>query len=152
LVSHDRAFLNNLVTSTLVMSGDGEVREYVGGYDDWQRQRQAELAEEEAKTQAKKPAVPAPPIESSSTGGTKKLSYKEQRAREAEQRELAELPGRIEALEAEQHHLNTAMADASFYQRDSTEISRDVERVRELEAELSQLYARWEELEQKNGS
>jgi ABC transport system ATP-binding/permease protein len=152
LVSHDRAFLNNLVTSTLVMSGDGEVREYVGGYDDWQRQRQAELAEEEAKTQAKKPAVPAPPIESSPTGGTKKLSYKEQRAREAEQRELAELPGRIEALEAEQHHLNTAMADASFYQRDSTEISRDVERVRELEAELSQLYARWEELEQKNDS
>jgi ABC transport system ATP-binding/permease protein len=82
LVSHDRAFLNNLVTSTLVMDGDGTVREYVGGYDDWQRQRQAELAAEEVQMQRKKPAAPAPDNENNLAVGSKKLSYKEQRARE----------------------------------------------------------------------
>jgi ABC transport system ATP-binding/permease protein len=126
LVSHDRVLLNNLVTSTLVMSGEGEVREYVGGYDDWQRQRQAELVAEEAKAQAKKPTQPAPVSvdRDHSPAVPKKLSYKEQRARQAEQRELAELPGRIEVLEAEQQHLSAAMAGADFYQRDSAEISR----------------------------
>jgi ABC transport system ATP-binding/permease protein len=149
LVSHDRAFLNNLVTSTLVMDGDATVREYVGGYDDWQRQRQAELAAEEAQLQRKKPAAPAPDNENNVAGGSKKLSYKEQRAREAEQRELAELPGRIEALEAEQQRLSAAMSNAEFYARDGDAISRDIERAKALDAELAQAYARWEELEGK---
>jgi ABC transport system ATP-binding/permease protein len=147
LVSHDRAFLNNLVTSTLVMEGGGQVREYVGGYDDWQRQRQAELEESETRTQ-RKPLLPADAAVEAKVG-TRKLSYKEQRAREAEQRELAELPGQIEALEAEQHRLSAAMAGADFYQRDSAEISRDVERLKELEGALTHAYTRWEELEHK---
>jgi ABC transport system ATP-binding/permease protein len=149
LVSHDRAFLNNLVTSTLVMDGDGTVREYVGGYDDWQRQRQAELAAEEAQLQRKKPAAPAPDNENNLAVGSKKLSYKEQRAREAEQRELAELPDRIEALEAEQQRLSAAMSSAEFYARDGDAISRDIERAKALDTELAQAYARWEELDGK---
>jgi ABC transport system ATP-binding/permease protein len=149
LVSHDRALLNNLVTSTMVMNGDGQVREYIGGYDDWQRQRQAELDEVEDRTKPKA-SVPLAPVRGDNPPvGTRKLSYKEQRTQEAEQRELAELPDRIEMLEAEQHSLSAAMASAEFYQRDSAEISRDVERVKELEAELAQAYARWEELEHK---
>jgi ABC transport system ATP-binding/permease protein len=149
LVSHDRAFLNNLVTSTLVMDGDGTVREYVGGYDDWQRQRQAELAAEEAQSQRKKPPTSAPDSENHAAVGSKKLSYKEQRAREAEQRELAELPGRIEALEAEQQRLSDAMSSAEFYARDGDAISRDIERAKAIDDELTQTYARWEELEGK---
>jgi ABC transport system ATP-binding/permease protein len=149
LVSHDRALLNNLVTSMMVMNGDGQVREYIGGYDDWQRQRQAELDEVEDRTKPKA-SVPLAPVRGDNPPvGTRKLSYKEQRTQEAEQRELAELPDRIEMLEAEQHSLSAAMASAEFYQRDSAEISRDVERVKELEAELAQAYARWEELEHK---
>jgi ABC transport system ATP-binding/permease protein len=149
LVSHDRALLNNLVTSTMVMNGDGQVREYIGGYDDWQRQRQAELDEVEDRTKPKA-SVPLAPVRGDNPMvGTRKISYREKRTQEAEQRELAELPDRIEMLEAEQHSLSAAMAGAEFYQRDSAEISRDVERVKELEAELAQAYARWEELEHK---
>jgi ABC transport system ATP-binding/permease protein len=147
LVSHDRTFLNNLVTSTMLLDGTGIVREYVGGYDDMLRQRQAELAAEEAQLQRKKPAAPAPDNENHVVVGSKKLSYKEQRAREAEQRELAELPGRIEALEAEQQRLSAAMSSAEFYARDGDAISRDIERAKALDAELAQAYARWEELD-----
>ena len=77
----------------------------------------------------------------------RKPGYKEQRALEARQRELAELPGRIEALEAEQHLLAEAMADASFYQRKAFEISQTINRLKELEDELARVYQRWEELE-----
>jgi ATP-binding cassette subfamily F protein uup len=154
LVSHDRAFLNNLVTSLLVlggMDGSGQVKEYVGGYDDWQKQSQAEKAElpPAAAPAARKPAQPAslketPPAEAAS----RKLTYKEQRALEAQKRELAELPGRIESLESEQHQLTTAMADPVFYQRDSAEIAQAANRLKEIEEELAQAYERWEELEQ----
>jgi ABC transport system ATP-binding/permease protein len=150
LVTHDRALLNNLVTSVFVLDGSGVVREYVGGYDDWQRQRQAEIADEEGQAQPKRPVQSQTP-DALASQAVKKLSYKEQRIREAEHKELSELPGRIQALEDEQQHLSAAMADAAFYQRDSEEITRDVERVKELEAELAQAYARWEELELKIG-
>ena len=145
LVSHDRAFLNNLVTSTLVLDGNGQVAEFVGGYDDWQRQTQtasteAGLAEEKEKT--RKTAAPTQ-VET-----LRKPGYKEQRALAALKRELAELPLRIETLEAEQHRLSAAMADPAFYQRDSAEISQDAARLKEMEDELALAYARWEELEQ----
>jgi ATP-binding cassette subfamily F protein uup len=150
LVSHDRAFLNNLVTSTLVLSGTGEVREFVGGYDDWQRQRQAEAAENSGEKPQKigaavqKNETPSP----AAAGAPRKLSYKEQRALEAQKRELAELPERIEMLEAEQERLSGAMADPAFYQKDSAEITQAVNRLKQLEEELAQAYLRWEELEQ----
>jgi ATP-binding cassette subfamily F protein uup len=149
LVSHDRAFLNNLVTSTLVLDGNGSVREYVGGYDDWQRQRQAEQQEAAARRTDAKPrkSEAAPRPSEPQPGSPKKLSYKEQRALEAQKQELAGLPGKIEALEAEQHDLTQSMADPAFYQRDSAEIVRAAARVQELEQELAQAYQRWEELE-----
>ena len=146
LVSHDRAFLNNLVTSTLVLDGNGQVSEFVGGYDDWLRQAHSEnLEQPEDKEKPLKPAGLA--AENQGAGEPpRKLSYKEQRALEALKQELAELPGRIEALEAQQHQLSAAMADPAFYQRDSTEISRDAGRLKDLEDELAKAFARWEEL------
>jgi ATP-binding cassette subfamily F protein uup len=154
LVSHDRAFLNNLVTSLLVLDGSGQVKEYIGGYDDWQKQSQAEKAE---LTPASAPAgrKPVPALQTASPKETtpaattpRKLTYKEQRALEAQKCELTELPGRIEALESEQHQLTTAMADPVFYQRDNIEITQAANRLKELEEELAKAYQRWEELEQ----
>jgi ATP-binding cassette subfamily F protein uup len=137
LVSHDRAFLNNIVTSTLILDGTGTVTEYVGGYDDWRRQIDAIPAssvkpkvEPVARTESKADAKPA----------ARKLSYNEKR-------ELEELPKKIEMLEAEQHELNRKMEDPAFYQREGEVITSAVNRLEELQKELSQLYHRWGELE-----
>jgi ATP-binding cassette subfamily F protein uup len=148
LVSHDRAFLNNLVTSVLVMDGQGGVTESVGDYDDWLRQSLLQDGTPE-------PAAPTKPAQAASarlkntatSQPARKLSYKEQRSLEAQQRELAELPGRIESLEAEQHQLTQSMSDPAFYQQGPDEISRAAARLKELEEELGRAYARWEELE-----
>jgi ABC transport system ATP-binding/permease protein len=149
LVSHDRAFLNNLVTSTLVLDGSGQVREYVGGYDDWQRQSQAEKAEQAEKAASPgRKASPRPAEAPPAQEGPRKLSYKEQRAREALARELALLPEQIEALETEQHALMAAMGSQAFYQQDNQAIARAAARLKELEEALAQAYARWEALEQ----
>ncbi|GAB4501205.1 MAG: ATP-binding cassette domain-containing protein [Anaerolineales bacterium] len=138
LVSHDRAFLNNLVTSTLALGKDGEVREVVGGYDDWRLQQAGEEKNSPAKTG--KSAAPA----------TRKPGYKEMRALEARQRELAELPAKIERLEREQHELAGALGGADFYQRgDAAEV---LERLKALEAEIVSAYARWEALEADENS
>lgn len=144
LVSHDRAFLNNLVTSTMVLGEGGQVVEYVGGYDDWQQLSQTENAQP-VETKPRKFAEAQ-----LAAAEARKQSNKERREREAQKRELAELPQRIEALELEQHQLTTAMADASFYQQDSAEITRAVNRLKELEETLAAAYQRWEELEQNN--
>ncbi|MEA4906427.1 MAG: ATP-binding cassette domain-containing protein, partial [Anaerolineaceae bacterium] len=144
LVSHDRAFLNNLVTSTLVLDGSGQVGEYVGGYDDWLRQSQAEAAARQADPKpARAPAAPPAPV-----SAPLRLSYKERRALEERRRELEELPARIEALEAEQQELTAAMSDPGFYQQGSAETGRTLQRLQALEDELAQAYRRWEELEQ----
>ena len=141
LVSHDRAFLNNLVTNTLALDESGLVKEYIGGYDDW-RQEQTELAKAAEEKASKSSGQTRAEV-----SANRKPSYKEQRAIEAQKRELAELPGRIEALEAEQHLLAAVMADASFYQREASEISQTINRLKELEDELAIAYQRWEELE-----
>ena len=141
LVSHDRAFLNNLVTNTLALDESGLVKEYIGGYDDW-RQEQTELAKAAEEKASKSSGQTRAEV-----SANRKPSYKEQRAIEAQKRELAELPGRIEALEAEQHLLAATMADASFYQREASEISQTINRLKELEDELARAYQRWEELE-----
>ncbi len=134
VVSHDRAFLNNVVTSTLVFEGEGRVQEYAGGYDDWLRQGGAH---QEKVTQAKKERkerVKAKPK------GPRKLTFKETR-------ELEELPGRIEALEQEQNQLFEAMADESLYNDDGNAAARTGARLGELEQLLEVAYGRWEELE-----
>jgi ATP-binding cassette subfamily F protein uup len=146
LVSHDRAFLNNLVTSVLSLDGQGGVSESVGGYDDWLRQS---LLLDEAAPEAAAPALrgSAHPKSDATAKPVRKPGNKEQRSMEARQRELAELPGRIEGLEAEQHRLTQAMADPAFYQQEGDEITRAAARLKELDEELKLAYERWEELE-----
>ena len=134
LVSHDRAFLNNVVTSTLVFEENGRVQEYAGGYDDWLNQRPQPKAAESA------PAAPKAEKKKAKPAGPRKLTFKEAR-------ELEELPGRIEALEAEQTQLYADMAEPTFYQQESAAIGKAKERVATLEQELAAAYARWEELE-----
>jgi len=134
VVSHDRAFLNNVVTSTLVFEGEGRVQEYAGGYDDWLRQRPAPLEKEIPAKEDKKERVKTRPA------GPRKLTFKETR-------ELEDLPGRIEILEQEQRHLYEAMADGSFYRDNGGAAARAGARLHELELLLQEAYNRWEELE-----
>ena len=156
LVSHDRAFLNNLVTSTLALDGAGGARETVGGYDDWQAQAEAENAAPAVEKTRKSVAAAAPSTRPVGQSGQapesnlslpRKLTYKEQRALEAQKRELAELPMRIEAIENEQHQLTLAMANPGFYQQDSESITGAARRLKELDEELVEAYQRWQELE-----
>jgi ATP-binding cassette subfamily F protein uup len=136
VVSHDRAFLNNLVTSVLAFEGAGKVNEYVGGYDDWLRQRApAAPSPTPARPAAEKPAAAKP-----APAKPKKLSYKETR-------ELETLPERIEALEAEVGEVNAAMGRPEFYQQPKDAITRTQARLAELEKTLETAYQRWEELE-----
>ncbi|MES9875195.1 MAG: ATP-binding cassette domain-containing protein, partial [Candidatus Sedimenticola sp. 6PFRAG7] len=136
LVSHDRAFLNNVVTSSLVFEGQGRVNEYVGGYDDWLRQRQPAnaqkpLAASQAKSKTEKPK---------SKPKSKKLSYKDQR-------ELEALPKRIEELERVLDELQNQMADPAFYQQGGDAIAEAKAKVESAETELSGAFERWESLE-----
>ncbi len=141
LVSHDRAFLDNVVTQTIASEGDGHWREYAGGYSDWLRQRPASLVE--AKAAPKVPLSTRARVEGKT--GSKvsyKLSYKEMRA-------LAALPGEIEALEAEQHSLAARMSETEYY-RQAPEVQRDDQRrSAEIEALLMEKLERWEALEIK---
>jgi ATP-binding cassette subfamily F protein uup len=136
LVSHDRTFLNGVVTSTLAIEAGGRVKEFVGGYDDYLRQRPEDPAEDA------KPAAPAATAESAQR--PRKLSFKDKR-------ELEELPGRIEALDASLRALHDAMADPGFYRRDGGAIAQDKARLDALERELADAYARWESLETQAG-
>ncbi|MEX1094627.1 MAG: ATP-binding cassette domain-containing protein [Planctomycetales bacterium] len=133
LVSHDRAFLNNVVTSTLVLEGDGTVKEYAGGYDDYLRQRGAAGGESPGENAAAKPQAAAPPKST-------KRSFKEQR-------ELEGLPHRIAELEEQQEKSHAAMADPAFYKQDGPTIATETARLQTIERDLANLYARWEELE-----
>ena len=132
LVSHDRAFLNDVVTSTFVLQGEGRIKEYVGGYDDWLRQRGQETAAQSTEP-AKKKIKPKP-------AQPKKLSYKEQK-------ELEALPGRIEELETKLAGLHEQMTQPAFYKKDAAEIAKVSADVKEMENERTAAYARWEELE-----
>ncbi|GBC61684.1 ABC transporter ATP-binding protein [Desulfonema ishimotonii] len=134
LVSHDRAFLNNVVTSTLVFEGDGAVNEYVGGYDDWLARRRPDTPPEPAAPKIRA-AKPKP-----EKARPRKRTFKEQR-------ELDALPQRIEDLEAEQAGLHEKMAEPAFYQNGGDEIARAKSRLEALENELETTYARWEALE-----
>lgn len=136
LVSHDREFLDRVVTSTLVMEGEGRVGEYVGGYSDWLRQRKKQLSPEKPKPATPAPASPAPRHEAP----RRKLSYKDQR-------ELESLPARIEALEAELASLQQRMNEPAFYARPAAAIAADHAALAQAQQALDQAYARWAELE-----
>jgi ATP-binding cassette subfamily F protein uup len=134
LVSHDRAFLNNVATSILTIEPDGRVREYAGGYDDFLRQRELDVSSEpEAPRAVAKPSAPR-------REATRKLGFRQQR-------ELEELPLRIEALEASCQQWHETMANPAFYQQDKAVIADARGQLEALERELAEAYRRWEELE-----
>jgi ATP-binding cassette subfamily F protein uup len=133
LVSHDRAFLDNVATSTLVFEGDGRLAEYVGGYDDWIRQRPPPLTAE-----APRPAAPLRPRPKAERPRT--LTFKERF-------ELDALPARIEALDAEIEKLRAALADPEFYRTSGAEVAGVGARLTAAETELATAYDRWAELE-----
>ena len=130
LVSHDRAFLNNVVTSTLVFEGNGTINQYIGGYDDWLRQRKIEQPATATAT-----AVPDKPKSTA-----KKLSYKDQR-------ELDSLPGQIEGLEGKINEISEHMSQADFYKSERAEIEKTEKQLADMQQQLSQSYQRWEQLD-----
>ena len=138
LVSHDRAFLDNVVTGTLVYEGDGRFTEYTGGYEDWVRQRKISEA---AKLAA--PVTPSAPT-------TPQKGVKIEKGRKflnREQRELDELPGKLEELEAKQAELSERLADPALYQRKGGEFQKVERELNELHQTIEKAIARWEELE-----
>ncbi|MWV16075.1 ATP-binding cassette domain-containing protein [Pseudomonas sp. L-22-4S-12] len=148
MVSHDRAFLDNVVTSTLVFEGEGRVREYVGGYQDWLRQGGSprllgvgESKSGKAELSAVAPAAPvAEAVAQAPAAAKKKLSYKLQR-------ELEAIPGQIDALETQLAALQTQIADPAFYQQPAATTAAVLDRLQSLQEELDQLLERWAELE-----
>jgi ATP-binding cassette subfamily F protein uup len=142
LVSHDRAFLDNVVTSLIAFDPDGEVREYVGGYEDYLRQRQAAPVRAPAAP-AGTDTLPAKPAANVAPAPRPRAKLNNR-----EREELAAIPARIEALEAEQQELTTAMGSADFY-GDAGRVATASARLLAIEGELEQLLARWTELEDR---
>ena len=134
LVSHDRTFINNIVTSTVVFEGDSVVKEYVGDYDDWLRQRPQEAKPIRASA-SKQETQPA-----QAPRARVKLRF-------SEQKELDELPQNIERLEEEQQELFQTMGDPELYKKDRADIVANNDRLEELKRLLAEAYERWEELE-----
>lgn len=150
LVSHDRDFMDNVVTSLMVLDGQGGIEEYVGGYSDWERgggkltealsekakdeiRAEAQAAKLAAPREADVPAKPAP-------GKVRKLSYKDQR-------ELDSLPAQIEKLEQQQARLSAAMSNPDFFKADFAEVQRLTDELAAVDASLEAVFARWAELE-----
>jgi len=134
LVSHDREFLNNVVTSTLALEGEGRVKEYAGGYDDWLRQHQPD------EPPTAEPAAVKPTPARSPKPRSRRPTYKEQR-------ELEALPERITALEADLSRCHETMADPAFYRQDPAELVKAKAELQSIENDVAEAYKRWEELE-----
>jgi ABC transport system ATP-binding/permease protein len=139
LVSHDRSFLNNVVTSTLVFEPDGQVGEFDGGYDDWVRQRESgDTAVSESVESPRRLARPRPVAR-------KKLSFKEQK-------ELDSIPEQIQSVESRQSELNQLLADPDFYKQNPDRVAQVTSEAASLEEQLLTLMQRWEALESQSGS
>lgn len=134
IISHDRAFINQVVTSVLIYEGNGHFNEYVGGYDDYRRYKK--------QREAAKPDKPVVPANASPKSTTATLNYQEQR-------ELSKLPQQIETLEQKITGLHEKMAEAGFYQQDKAAIHQVQQQLAEYEAKLEELFLRWDELENK---
>jgi ABC transport system ATP-binding/permease protein len=161
LVSHDRTFLDHVVTSTLVFEGHGRIQEYAGGYADWLRQR-GELEPlgslavpvspgalaDRAVTGRAEPA-PRPRVGGGGTGGRDPRPSPVTRLSHKERRELDVLPARIEALEAEQRALIAAVAAPEFYKEPAATITGALARLDEIRSQLDDLYARWDALDSR---
>ena len=146
LVSHDREFLDNVVSSTLVFEGAGQINEYVGGYSDWLRQRRSAVPEASAA------AVPLRAVAMASGATKSSTATKARRLSYNEQRELAQLPGKIQSLEAEQVQLTTLISDPKAFQHNQDQGSQALQRLQVLAEELDGAYARWEVLDKASGA
>ncbi|MDO8281808.1 MAG: ATP-binding cassette domain-containing protein [Thermodesulfovibrionia bacterium] len=133
IVSHDREFLNNIATSTIVFEGDGRVEEYVGGYDDWLRQRKLSTPEQKEK--------------SAKQGKSRQKQERPRVMTFKEKKELEELPAQIESLETERVKLYESLADPEFYKQNGNRIPEINARIEEIEEEIAEAYKRWEILE-----
>jgi ATP-binding cassette subfamily F protein uup len=146
LVSHDRAFLDHVVTSTLVCEDGGRIGEYVGGYTDWLRSQQGKPTHStELKPRASTPAPAATSAPEKPGTKSRKLSFKEQS-------ELNDLPGQIESLEAEQSRLHVTVSEAGFYQQPGEKMTATLARLESVTEELKACYGRWEALESQTAA
>jgi len=140
LVSHDRVFIDNVITSSLVMEGQGRIGDYVGGYSDWKRHSEKSSSRPAPAESQPGPAPVGAATPAAKPAEKKKLSYKLAR-------ELEQLPGRVEALESEIEALGQAMNDPAFFKQTPELIAEETARAQRLQAELDAAYRRWEELE-----
>jgi ATP-binding cassette subfamily F protein uup len=143
LVSHDRAFLDNVVTNVLVLDGSGTVEEFVGGYSDWQRHKKLAAKTETDKLSQDSKAKPdksADNLNAPKNPAKKKLSFKEQQ-------ELNNLPELIAQLEAKQAELNRQISSPDFYKNDQTLIASTLVELQDTDNKLEQVYQRWDELD-----
>ncbi|MEE4377761.1 MAG: ATP-binding cassette domain-containing protein, partial [Candidatus Competibacteraceae bacterium] len=143
LVSHDRAFLDNVVTHVFAFEGNGQVKTYVGGYDDWLRQRSVPASAPRRTDSAKSDKAKHAPAKNGAK--PRKLSYKEQR-------ELEQLPARIEQLENDLNTMQEQTAQPDFYQRDAEQIKTTLTQLETLQHDLEGAYSRWEALEAFGGN
>ncbi|WP_438481579.1 ATP-binding cassette domain-containing protein [Oleiharenicola lentus] len=142
VVSHDRAFLDEVVTSTLVFEGDGRIGDYVGGYTDWQHEK---------KKMAARAALPAPAVQRAESKPASGKVTPARKLNSKEQKELEALPAKIEALEKEQGELTAKLADPSFYKKEAAKFAEVKKRLELVEKEHAVTFARWEELEATKG-
>jgi ATP-binding cassette subfamily F protein uup len=140
LVSHDRKFLDNVVTSTICFEGNGVVREYVGGYSDWLRQSAGSGESSNRNSRPEKMRKATGEFAASGAAAKKKLSYNQKR-------ELDNLPERIELLEAEQAELTTKISDPDFYNQPADNINQVLDKIKSISDELERCYQRWDQLE-----
>lgn len=135
LVSHDRTFLDNIVTSTMVFEGNGKVSEYVGGYQDWLRQAPK--------------IAPVASTKSSQSSSSKSNTQNTASLNSKEQKEFAALPNKIEQLEKQQVECLAKMGESGFYEQSPKDIQRVTDKLQKIEQDIAEAYARWEVLEQQ---
>lgn len=141
LVSHDRQFLDNVITSTLVFEGNGVVQEYIGGYSDWLRHNEQAVIKSPARpAKQESESLACDTVSATPRSDKKKLSYKEQM-------ELKELPQQIEQMEQDLQHLQAVTSDAAFYQKPPEDVNKTMASMQQLEAKLAAAYERWSELD-----
>lgn len=145
LVSHDRAFLNNLVTSTLVVMSGGSVKEFVGGYDDWS-QLQTDTQQTQRIDENQKNIIPGKNVQVNNPDAPKKLSFMQRKKLEEE---LAKLPDKIEVLETEYQDFINKMSSSTFYEQSEEELSKSATRLKTLDEEIAAAYQHWQEIEHR---
>ncbi len=155
LVSHDRTFLDNVVTQTIASEGDGKWMDYVGGYADWERQRKARkpraaIDQVKAAAGTVTSTIPSKPADTSQTSNNTSAKTRQTKLAPWETKELNELPAIIQGLEAEQESLVAKLSDGALYKNDPGKFSEIQEKLVQIEAELTKKFERWEALEAKS--